>query len=115
MRICKVCNKRVVGRTDKIFCSIKCKNNYHVQLRSMTAHAALDIDKILHRNRSIILELLGNDRDQLHIDRIEMDKKNFHFNYYTHQYMSREGDTFKWLYDLGWIELSNREMIILRE
>jgi hypothetical protein len=115
MRICKICANRVIGRSDKIFCAIKCKNIYHVDLRAMTALAAKDIDKILHRNRSIILELLGENRAHLKIKRLELDKKNFHYNYYTHQNINKKGKTYNWLYDLGWIEFSNDEMLLLKK
>ncbi|MGB5464089.1 MAG: hypothetical protein WBM92_12035, partial [Aureibaculum sp.] len=61
---CKVCKKNLKGRKDKIFCSIECKNYYHTNLRRVTDAAAKELDKILHRNRSILLELLGKNTMQ---------------------------------------------------
>ncbi len=115
MKNCKICSRNVVGRSDKLFCSIKCKNIYHMDLRSKTAIAAKDIDKMLHRNRSIIFEFLGSKDHFVKIKRIEMDKKKFSFNYYTHQNISKEGRIYHWLYDIGWFELNTEEMFLLRK
>jgi len=56
---CIVCSKRIVGRSDKKFCSVACKSYYHHQLRKVTKEATRHIDEILHRNRSIRLEIMG--------------------------------------------------------
>lgn len=115
MKICKVCGNMVVGRSDKIFCSVKCKNLYHLELRAVTAIAAKDIDTILHRNRSILFELMGDNKQQIKIKRLEMDKKNFHFKYQTHKNVNSKGKTYNWLYDLGWMEFSNDEVLLLKK
>jgi hypothetical protein len=33
---CKICSKILVGRSDKLFCSLRCKNYYHTNLRKAT-------------------------------------------------------------------------------
>lgn len=43
----------------------KCKNNYHVNLRKLNRKEVADIDKILHRNHSILQELLGKNKHQI--------------------------------------------------
>ncbi|MBK7009823.1 MAG: hypothetical protein IPH36_14925 [Saprospiraceae bacterium] len=59
MKKCKMCPTMFYGRSDKIFCSAKCKTAYHEKLNKVTNEATAKIDKILHRNRSILLEILG--------------------------------------------------------
>ena len=54
-----MCPTMFYGRSDKIFCSAKCKTAYHEKLNKVTNEATAKIDKILHRNRSILLEILG--------------------------------------------------------
>lgn len=61
---CKICKKELKGRSDKKFCSIECKNYYHTNLRRVTNETARALDTILHRNRSILLELLGKNANQ---------------------------------------------------
>ena len=64
MRKCKMCKKKLSGRIDKIFCSTYCKSDFHFKLRRVNKKATLDIDKILHRNRSILLEILEKNSQQ---------------------------------------------------
>ena len=115
MKKCKICKKAIIGRSDKLFCSIACKSYYHQKLREVTNKETIQIDKILHRNRSILLELIGKHKTQIKIDRIILDKKKFNYKYHTHININSKGKTFHWLYDLAWMEFSNDEILIVRK
>jgi len=56
-RKCKICQKKIVGRSDKIFCDIRCKNQYHQHLRFITKKAAIEINSYLRRNYVILWEV----------------------------------------------------------
>jgi len=105
----------MVGRNDKIFCSIKCKNYYHVNLRKVTKIAVKRIDIILHRNRSILLELMGKNKRQIHIDRVVLDKKKFNYKYHTHTQVNSKGKTYYYVYDFGWMSFSDNSILIVRK
>ena len=64
MRICKICEKPLKGRRDKKFCSVGCKNEYHAQIHRDNVQATAQIDAILHRNRIILKEILGDNVKQ---------------------------------------------------
>lgn len=113
--ICKICNKVIVGRKDKMFCSVKCKNYYHVNLRKATAIEVKEIDTILHRNRSILLEIMGKRKVQHKVERVVLEKKNFRFKYHTHIHINSKGKTYYYLYDFSWMEFSNDTILILRK
>ncbi|WP_416442710.1 hypothetical protein ACH3O9_17855 [Leeuwenhoekiella sp. A16] len=112
---CKICKNEIHGRSDKIFCSLRCKNFYHTNLRRVTDETTRDIDVILHRNRSILLELMGKNSAQKKIKRIELEKKKFHFNYLTHFYTNSKGKIYHWVYDFAWMAFSDDEILILRK
>lgn len=112
---CKICSKQLVGRRDKLFCSVKCKNFYHVNLRKVTAVEVEKIDSILHRNRSILLEILGKNKVQITVERIMLEKKNFTFKYHTHQHINSKGKMYYYIYDFAWMEFSNDEILIIRK
>jgi hypothetical protein len=112
---CKICKKTLVGRADKIFCSSKCKNYYHVNLRNATDIQTLEIDSILHRNRSILLEIIGKNGTQKKVPRIVLEKKKFRFKYLTHFHVNSQGKTFHYNYDLAWMEFSDDEILIVRK
>jgi hypothetical protein len=112
---CKICNARLIGRSDKKFCSERCKNYYHVNLRKVTVIAVKEIDGILHRNRAILLEILGKNLMQKKVQRFVLDKKKFNFKYQTHSYINSKNKTMFWVYDFGWMSFSNDDVLIVRK
>jgi len=97
-----------------MFCSIACKNRYHTTLRKITRIEAAEIDEFLHRNRSILLEVIGKNKTQIKIKREVLEKKKFRFKYHTHCYVNSQGKTYHYLYDLAWMEFSDDEVLVVR-
>ncbi len=111
---CKICKKTLKGRKDKIFCSLECKNYYHTHLRRTTHETTKYLDRILHRNRSILLELLGKNTFQKKLNRIVLAKKKFNFKYITHFHVNSKGKIYHHVYDFAWMEFSDDEILIIR-
>ena len=110
-----MCKKNIiVGRSDKIFCSLKCKNKYHKKLRNATLNVAQKIDLLLHRNRSILLEIMGKKQQKLKVKRFILEKKKFRFKYHTHFHINSSGKMYKYIYDFAWMEFSDDEILIIR-
>lgn len=103
------------GRSDKIFCSLGCKNEYHVKLRQVTTKATLAIDTILHRNHSILLEVMGKNSTQKKIARGILDKKKFNFQYVTGYYFNSKGKIYNYIYEFAWMIFSDKEVLIVRK
>lgn len=114
-RKCPICKSPVIGRSDKRFCSTKCKTYYGWKLRKVTKLATLEIDKILHRNRSILLEVMGKNSKSKKIPRIELERRNFKFMYHTHTIVNSKGKTFCYIYDFAWMTFSDDEVLIIRK
>ena len=113
-RICKLCGDEVKGRSDKVFCSNICKSTYHSKLNKVTNIATERIDKILHRNRSILLEIMGKNSKQKKVSREELDNRSFHFTYITHHHINKHGKFVSYVYDFSWIIFSDQEVLIVR-
>ena len=111
---CKICKTPLLGGTDKMFCSQKCKNYYHVHLRAVTAKEAFPIDRHLHRNRSILLEIMGKNEVQKKVPRMVLVEKKFKFKYITHYHINSKGKTMHYVYDFGWMDFSDDEVLIVR-
>lgn len=109
-----MCNKKLSGRVDKIFCSSYCKSDYHVKLRRVNKKATLQTDKILHRNRSILLEILGKHSKQKKVDRMILDDKKFNYSYITGYEINSQNKTFNYVYDFAWMAFSTKEILIRR-
>ena len=114
MRKCKICSNKIVGRSDKKFCSVACKSYYHHELRKVTIEASRHIDEILHRNRSILIEIMGKTKQKMKINRIVLEKKKFRFKYHTHSHINNQGKMYKHVYDFAWMDFSDDEILIVR-
>lgn len=112
---CKICKKEFAGRSDKIFCSLGCKNEYNTRLRKVTQNATRKIDDILHRNRSILLEIMGKHKTQIKINRIVLDKKKFNFNYMTGYSVNKAGKIYQHIYDFSYMTFSSEQVLIVRK
>jgi len=113
-RTCRLCKNEFRGRSDKVFCSSKCKSTYHIKLNKATNLATHRIDKILHRNRSILLEILGKNKGYKKVSRKELDNRNFNFHYITHHHTNVQGKFVNYVYDFSWIIFSDQEIQIRR-
>lgn len=112
--ICKMYKTQMKGRSDKLFCSSDCKNEYHIKLRKVINLATLNTDRILHRNRSILLELMGKNLKQKKVKREMLDKKKFNFHYVTGYYTNSKGKMYDYINDFAWMIFSDREILIIR-
>ena len=106
---CRTCNKSIIGRTDKKFCSVYCKNQFHINQRSVTKNVAVRIDSYLKRNYAILLEILG-DKKKLATTKHQLDKLKYRFKYHTHTELKSKKD-FKMVYDIG-LHLSKNSVLI---
>lgn len=112
---CAICRKLFVGREGKKFCSIACKSTYHKRLRKVNNKATILIDKILHRNRSILLEIMGKHKSKIKVPRSALDKKRFNYKYFTSRTVNSQNKEYFHLYDFAYMEFSNEEVLIVRK
>ncbi|MBK9735632.1 MAG: hypothetical protein IPO92_11965 [Saprospiraceae bacterium] len=113
-RHCRLCKQPFKGRADKIFCSATCKAQYHIKRNKVTHTASERIDKILHRNRSILLELMGKEGKQNNLDKKILDAKKFNWTYITHYHINSQNKTVHYIYDFSWMIFSDQEVLIKR-
>jgi len=84
-----------------------------MKLNKVTMDAALRIDKILHRNRSILLEIMGKDSDYKIVNRAILDSKKFNFSYSTQHYNGEQSQVINFIYDFSWV-LTNEQDVLIR-
>jgi hypothetical protein len=115
VRKCKVCKAPLSGRLGKVFCGIKCKNFYHVNLRYASVISAKRINEYLKRNHGILLEVLGKNQTQIKVYRNILADKKFRFKYHTHTHTNSKGKVMHYIYNLGWMEFSDDEILVVRK
>ena len=81
----------------------------------MTKIAVNEIDNILHRNRSILIEVMGKNKTQAKIQRRMLDNKKFNFKYHTHLQTNSQGKVYYYVYDFAWMSFSDDEILIVRK
>jgi hypothetical protein len=76
--------------------------------------AAERIDKILHRNRSILLEIMGKTGTEKLVTKAILDSKKFNFDYVTHVFNTSNNERLFYIYDFCWMITPNQEIQILK-
>lgn len=115
MKKCKECSKGFIGRTNKIFCSVKCKSRQHYKRAERITNSTDDIDQILHRNYKLLKEIIGDNKHEIKIPEIILSKNRFNFNYITNYRVNRQGRVYHYLYDLAWVRFSDNEVLIIKQ
>ncbi len=113
-RNCLECNKVLHGRSDKKFCSVACKNAHNSQLRRDTRDAVQETDKYLHRNREILVQLVG-DGIKVMLDRPTLTRAGFRWEFMTGIYFNKEGKMYRIVYDYAWMDFSDQQVMVVRK
>lgn len=79
-RYCKICGERLVGRSDKRFCSDSCRSDFHNGLRSVGLRKRNFVESILSRNWNALDRVFcsGNRKIRLSDLNCLMFNKSFH-------------------------------------
>ena len=102
---CLECGKPLIGRSDKRFCDDSCRNaNYNKSNRS-TSNCMRKVNRILSKNR-LILEGL-NPNETTKVSRKKLTTEGFNFDFYTNIYQTKNGKTYFFCYDHGYLDLGN--------
>jgi hypothetical protein len=60
------------------------------------------IDSLLHRNRIILMTLMGDSKKET-FEKIVLTRAKFRFEFHTGHYINKEGKTYWLIYDYGWM------------
>jgi len=83
LRQCVICNSQLIGRSDKRFCDITCKNKYHSEVRRSMKTIQSETIKILTKNFVILSGVMGESKNAAIIDKLALERLGFRFNYVT--------------------------------
>jgi len=81
MNTCIECGYRIVGRTDKKFCNGTCRNAYHNEKNREELNSVRKTNRILGRNRKILMELKSEGIQRVH--RKVLQALGFSFKHFT--------------------------------
>ena len=112
---CQFCGKSFIGRTDKKFCSLGCKNTFNYNRRSKTKSATKTIDAILHKNREILEVIMGPKRKRMEIAKTELTQMGFQSEYMTGIYTNSKDKMYRYIYDFAWMEFTGEKIMIIKK
>jgi hypothetical protein len=113
-KTCCVCNKTLIGRSDKVFCDISCKNKYHCEVRKHSKTAAAQTTKILNKNYVILCLLLGQNCKRFKIKKLELETHGFNFRTISGIEKTNYGSKMK-VYEFSWYYGASDNIVILRD
>jgi hypothetical protein len=113
-RKCCVCDKKLFGRSDKVFCDIHCKNKYHAELRKHTKTASAETTKILNKNYAILCVLLGENCKRFKVKKLHLETHGFNFQTISGLEKTPLGQKMK-IYEFSWYYSKDDNIVVLRD
>ncbi len=110
-RQCLVCSTAYRGRADKKFCSDQCRSSYHNRRNSPTNNLMRRINAILLRNRRVLARLHAAGATR--ISRRELLDRGFVFEYFTNEYRTGAGKSYRFCYDQGYRILETGQILLV--
>lgn len=102
-KACLECGEKIVGRTDKKFCSDYCRNSYNNNLNKDSKNMVRNVNNQLRKNYRILEEL--NPDGKVKLPKSRLVAKGFNFDYFTSIYTTKTGNTYYFVYDQGYLPL----------
>jgi hypothetical protein len=113
LKNCLACDKPLHGRSDKKFCNDYCRNAYNNSMKSMNNTVVKNINTVLTKNRKILDGILGDEKT-IKTNKEKLLRQGFDFKYITHSYTNKNGDTYCFCYEMGYLPLENDGYLVVR-
>lgn len=98
-RLCLKCGDKLIGRSDKKFCSIQCKSEYNNKRKSETEKAISETNRILRKNRTILKKLSPTGKTTVRKE--VLDELGFNYKYFTTYFKTRKEQLYFFSYEYG--------------
>ena len=101
-RVCLDCGARLLGRSDKKFCSDQCRNNYNNRINRDQNNYVRNVHSQLRRNRKVLADLYEDGHHHIHGDALIA--QGYNFTFFTHLVETREGARWSYCFEYGFME-----------
>ncbi|WP_031428546.1 DUF2116 family Zn-ribbon domain-containing protein [Flavimarina sp. Hel_I_48] len=103
-KFCPVCEAPVKGRSDKRFCSTKCKSMHQYETRQKKEAFYIKVDRQLKINRKVLKGF--NKKGLSTLRKSDLYKEGFDPNFFTHYWKNKKGNVYLFVYEYGFLDLS---------
>jgi predicted nucleic acid-binding Zn ribbon protein len=98
---CPICEAIIVGRSDKKFCSMKCKSIDQYEKRQKNEGFFLKVEKQLRINRKLLKRF--NRSGFATIRKSELISVGFNPKFFTHYWKNAKGEVYLFVYEYGFL------------
>ncbi len=109
---CPECGDKIIGRSDKKFCSDACRNTFNNNLNKDTTNLIRNTNNQLRKNYRILQQL--NPTDKTKTVKSKLLNKGFDFNIFTSIYTTKKGTTYYFVYNQGYLPLENEYYALVK-
>ncbi|MCM4174278.1 hypothetical protein DHD32_22695 [Arenibacter sp. TNZ] len=102
---CPICESEINGRSDKLFCSVKCKSISQYEVRREKEKFYLRVDSQLKTNRKLLKRY--NRSGFTTIRKTELLKDGFNPNFFTHYWKNKKEDIYLFVYEYGFMAIKH--------
>lgn len=113
-KYCLECGEKIVGRSDKKFCSDLCRNAYNNKLNADANNLVRNINNTLRKNRRILEDICRED-DKVKTSKNALLREGLDFGYFTHLRTTQKGATYYFVYEYGYLPLENDIFLIVKD
>jgi len=111
-RKCLECYEQLRGRADQKFCNDQCRSAYNNRQLIDSNKVVRSVNRILKKNYSILTLLNPEGKTTVLLN--DLQKKGYRFDYFTCTYLARNSRIYYFCYDMGYCELENNKVVIVR-
>ena len=113
MKACLECGDQIIGREAKKFCGDGCRNGFNNKINKDSNNFMRTINNQLRRNYRILSELTHDSKTKT--TRSKLISKGFDFEYFTNILQTKNGHTYYFLYDRGYMPLDKELYILVKK
>lgn len=110
---CLECKDPLQGRIDKKFCSDHCRNTYNNKVNKESKNLIRNTNNRLRKNYKILYEL--NTSGKTKVTRTKLLDKGFEFHFFTSIYRTKNGNTYFYVYNQGYLPLENELFLLIKK
>ena len=110
---CLECEELLIGRVDKKFCNDQCRNSFNNKINKDANDYVRKVNVILRKNRRILISLMNGDKGKATKEKLLLN--GFNFYYYTNIYTTKQGKTYYFIYELGYLELEDEQYALVKK
>lgn len=114
IRGCKECGTKLIGRSDKRFCSDYCRNTFHNRVHSKRNRSRSSVHQKLRKNQEILGALLQNQTKRV-IAKDQLLRRGFDFNYLTEIKRFKDNKNYFYIYEFGYRILEMQKLLLVRK